>query len=90
MKRPDTETMRERIDYFDSFLAGKRVEMPPTGDDVIPDYIEDVEALLAYVEHLEDQVEQWATSPLTRDDQNAIAHENRNEGHPHHDRCGDA
>jgi len=53
MNRPDIDTMRERIGYFDSFLAGKRPEMPPTGDDVIPDYIEDVEALIAYIEELE-------------------------------------
>ncbi len=53
MPRPDIDLMRERIDYFDSFLAGKRPEMPPTGDDVIPDYIEDVEALIAYIKELE-------------------------------------
>jgi hypothetical protein len=61
MQKPDVDVMRERLDYYESFMAGRRPEMPPSGSEVMDDYVEDVEALLAYIEELEGCMEDMTT-----------------------------
>ena len=52
MLKPETDTMKDRMAYYEAVMAGKD-PMRPGADEVMYDYVEDVEALLAYIRYME-------------------------------------
>ena len=52
MKKPDVGVMQDKIDIYGAVMAGKDL-MRPGADEVMYDYVDDVEALLEYIKELE-------------------------------------